>query len=60
MAGGHAWQGMCMVGGVHSGGMHGRGHAWQGMCMVGWSCVVGACMAEGMHGRGHACHACPP
>ena len=39
--GGHAWQGVCMVGGVHDrggcvwqGGMHGRedvhggGHAW--------------------------------
>ena len=44
---GHAWQGACMVGGVH-----GRGHAWQG-----------ACMAGGMHGEGcmagdvHAMHA---
>ena len=48
--GGHAWgcawQGACVVGGVHGrgevceagGGMHGRGHVWWG----------------GMHGRGCA------
>ena len=39
MAGGHAWQGACVVG-----GMHGRGHAWQG-----------ACVAGGMRGNGRAC-----
>ena len=37
---GHAWQGVCMAGGVHcrgacmAGGMHGRGHAWRGPCMA--------------------------
>ena len=36
----HAWQGACVVGGVHDGG-----HAWQG----------GACMVAGVHGRGGAC-----
>ena len=35
---GHAWQGLCLMGGMHGGG----GHAWQG-----------ACMAGGMHGSGH-------
>ena len=33
-----AWQGACMVGGIH-----GRGAAWQGVCMAG-----------GMHGGGGA------
>ena len=43
---GHAWQGMCMVGGMHgrgscvAGGMHGRG-----------TCMVGG-IHGGMHGRG--------
>ena len=30
---------VCMAGGMHGRGVHGRGHAW----------------LEGMHGRGHAC-----
>ena len=31
MAGGHAWQGVCMAGGVHGGGACvAEGHAWQG------------------------------
>ena len=34
--GGHAWQGACIVG-----GMHGGGHVWQGQCA--WQ--------GGMHGR---------
>ena len=39
MAGRHAWQGACVVGGhVGQGDVHGRG----------------ACMARDMHGRGHA------
>ena len=39
MAGGHAWQGVCMAG-----GMHGGEHAWQGACVAG-ACVAGvACM----------------
>ena len=45
---GHAWQGVCMAGGVHGRGLHGGRHVWQG-----------ACVAGGMHGRyvhsgGHA------
>ena len=43
---GHAWQGACVVGGMHGGG----GHVWWGACMV-----EGACVAGGMHGGGHAC-----
>ena len=46
--GGHAWQGGCVAGGMHSGrGVHGRG------CMMGVR-GGGACMAGGVHGRGHA------
>ena len=67
---GHAWQGVCMAGGVH-----GRGCAWQGACVAGGgACMAGdvhgrgACMAGGVHGRdrhawqGGVCdmHACPP
>ena len=33
--GGHAWQVVCVAGGVH-----GRRHAWQGACMVG-GCMFG-------------------
>ena len=41
---GHAWQGACMMGGMHGkGACMARGHAWQG-----------ACMAGGMHAGGHA------
>ena len=32
--GGCAWQGACMAGAMHHGGMHGGG-AWQGTCMAG-------------------------
>ena len=42
MAGGRAWQGACMVG-----GMHGRRHVWQGECA--WQGGIrggGACMAD--------------
>ena len=60
---GHAWQGMCMAGGmygrracmaggrgVHGGGVHGRGTCVQ--CAMG--CVwQGACMAGGMYGGVH-------
>ena len=37
MAGGHAWQGACMAGGVHGqGGMHSRGGVGgREACMVG-------------------------
>ena len=35
VAGGHVWQGACMVlGTCMAGNMHGRGHAWQGACMA--------------------------
>ena len=43
VAGGHEWQGACVVGK----GMRGRGCAWQGGCMV-CVCVAGGCM-EGGH-----------
>ena len=56
-----AWQGMCMVGGVHgrgacmAGGMHGGGmHGGGGVCMAGGHAWWGVCMAGGLHGRGHA------
>ena len=46
MAGGHAWWGVCMAGGIH-----GRGCAWQG------ACVEGGIHGGGMLGRGgHAWH----
>ena len=64
---GHAWQGVCMAGGVHGRGMCGRGcawqrgmhdrvSAWQGVCMAGL-CMEGvymgeACMAGGVRVRG--------
>ena len=49
LAGGHAWQGACLKGGMW-GGMHGRGsvHGSGGMHSM------GACMAGGVHGGGHA------
>ena len=53
MAGGHAWQVACVVGGhVWQGGsMHGKGgHTWQGGHV--WQ-GEGACMAGGVHGGGH-------
>ena len=47
---GREWQGLCMAGGMHGGGVHGReacmagGHVWQGgACVHGG----GACMAGG-------------
>ena len=43
MAGGHAWQGVCVAG----------GHVWWGACVVGGMCGRGC-----MHGRGvHGMHA---
>ena len=49
VAGGHGWQGACMVG-----GMCGRGHAWQGGQAFWGACVAGPCVAGGMCGRGCA------
>ena len=40
---GHAWQGMCIAGGIH-----GR----EGAYMAG-DCMAGGCVAGDMHGRGH-------
>ena len=58
MAGGHAWQGACVVGGMHGGGVwwgvHGRGHA-----MAGGVCGGGNAWQGGVHGRGHASHTPP-
>ena len=50
MAGGHAWQGACMVGGMHGGGCVAGGHAWQEACMTGGVCMTGegACVAGEM------------
>ena len=31
--GGRTWLAVCMVGGVHGGGVHGREYAWQGRRM---------------------------
>ena len=41
---GHAWQGACMVGGMHGGGM----------CMAGGCVWWGACMAGGLCSEGRA------
>ena len=60
---GHAWHLVCMMGGIHGGGMHHRGSPLQGVCVAGGMygrmvCMVGACVAEGhvwqggMRGRG--------
>ena len=56
MAGGYAWQGVCMVGGMHGRGMHGkgacmaRGHAWWGSCMAGETVTAaGSTHPTGMH-----------
>ena len=46
VAGGHAWQGVCMGQYVWQGG-----HAWQGVCM-GQYVWQGVCMVGIMHGRG--------
>ena len=54
-AGGHVWQGACVVGVCVAGG-----HAWQGVCMAGrhvWQegmCGRGACMAGACMAGGHA------
>ena len=58
---GGAWQMVC-VGGMHSGGMHGRWHVWYGvMCGRGhawWeACMAGACMAGQHAWWGGACEA---
>ena len=46
---GHAWQGACMVGGVHGSGWH----AWQGACMAGGHVWQGGMRGRrGVHGRG--------
>ena len=62
MAGGHAWQGVCVAGGIY-----GRVHAWQRGCawwgLCGRGAWMGACLAgkmatpaDGMHPTGvHAC-----
>ena len=43
--GGHAWQGVCMAG-----GMHGRG-----VCMARGASMVGGMHGGGMHDRGRGC-----
>ena len=65
---GHAWQGVCVAGGVCG---RVRGHVWQGAFMVGgeggawvagdggghgWQgvCMAGGMHGGGVHGRGHA------
>ena len=49
--GGRAWQGACMVGGVH-----GRGHAWwQGMCGRGHAWQGDMCGRGGMHATHASC-----
>ena len=49
---GHAWQGMCVVGGVAGmcmvGGVHDRGCAWQGACVA----AETATAADGTHPTG--------
>ena len=59
MAGRHAWQEACIVGGrghAWQGDVHSRRDAWQGACMVGGACMAGvhvvvvgggACMVAG-------------
>ena len=71
MAGGHVWQGACMVGKVCGGaciigGMCGGVHAWCWKCVVG-ACMAGSCVLGGgmcergsVHGRGCAWHAPSP
>ena len=55
VAGGCAWQGVCMAAGACMAGGHARWevgvHVWQGACMAGRVCVAGeACVAGGcMH-----------
>ena len=59
MVGVCAWEGLCVVGGVHGRGMYGwgmcgGGHTWQEVCMaegvcaggVAGACMVGACVAR--------------
>ena len=42
---GDAWQGTCIVGGMHGRGMHGRGCTWQGGMSSGGTCMAGrVCM----------------
>ena len=68
---GHAWQGVCMAGGMHGGGCAWQGacmageHAWQGACMAGGVCMAGglvwqgACMVMvGVCVHGGGCMAC--
>ena len=58
----HVWQGVCMAGGMHGGGVQGRGMCMAGGHVVGRVCMAEdmggreACVAGGMHGRG-ACMA---
>ena len=56
--GGHAWQGVCMVGGMRGRGAGvcmAMGHAWQGACVAGGMCVVDRGHAwQGDVGGGHA------
>ena len=55
VAGGHAWWGTCMAG-----GMHGKGHAWWGgVCVAGGSCLAEemAIAAGGTHPTEmHSCY----
>ena len=55
---GHAWQGVCVAGGMHCrGGMHSRGHVWQvGMHDKGGMHHRGACMAGAMSARAGGTH----
>ena len=56
----HAWQGTCVVGGMHVGGgvcgggcVRGGRHSWQGVCMAG-DCMVGDMHFRDMCGGGCA------
>ena len=60
---GHAWQGVCMAGGMCSRGacmagghvwwgtMHGRGCAWQGGMFLQGACMAGGVWQGDMHGE---------
>ena len=65
--GGHAWQGVCIAGGMHgrgacvaggtcvAGGVCGRVCVWQGACMAGGHVWQGVCMAGGHVWQGGMC-----
>ena len=50
MAGGHAWWGVCMAGGMHGRGCMVGSMQGRGVCMVGGAYVAGWHV---WHGRGH-------